>query len=433
MVSEKSNSILKKRLSSLKRRILKKKSKEEEDSDKFPLIISPDGVKYGGPIKDNKIPWRLRTEFSKLISESGHDDASQKVHDRVLREVAANPILARVVPQNSNKWSLLMTLLCVNGLDTDLITPALKLIIESNPAALLWQIEESEILPRPIHIIARFEAYSALMPWIATHYSWILDHPVLKDFPPSFELVRNYRTGGCSAELVREFFGKYPQGLSQIDDKGRLPLQQLLCGGRGSRDDADYADLFRWMAKQNPSSVHHQDNLKWTPLHYVCVKMYSESHSYANNAMLKIAKYLIKNSPKSIFVEDTLGGLPIHVLVAKYDLSGYLEVPVIGALLRMYPDCYDKPGYDNLAPSSVPFLEDLIPLFDEADDLFDDLSIHEGIQDNLAEAIGDKPASLPVDIFLSWTKFRIEESNEVVVETYEEIEEVYREYGARPL
>ena len=430
MVSEKSNSILKKKLSSLKRRILKKfASKEEEDSYEFPLITSPDGVKYGRPIKDNKIPWKIRNEFSKVITETGLDDASQKVHDRVLRAVTANPILARVVPQNSNKWSLLMILLCVNGLDPDLIIPALKVIIESNPAALLWQIEDTDVLPRPIHILARFEAYSSLMPWIATHYSWILDHPVLKDFPPSFELVRNYRMGGCSAELVREFFEIYPQGLSHIDEKGRMPLHQMLCGREN--DGTDYADLFRWMATQVPNALNHQDNTNWTPLHYACVKMYAASHSYASNAMLKITKYLIRNSPESIFVEDTHGCLPIHILVAKYQLSGYLEIPVVGALLRIYPDCYDMPGYppDNFAPSSVPFLEDLKPILDESDELLDDLSIHGNIQDNLDEAMGDEPPSLPVDIFLSWTKFRIEELDGAVNNTYDEIEEVYIDYG----
>ena len=422
MATGESQSRFKRKLKALKQRLWKKRSSKTEDSFAFPLLVSPDGQTFGRPVKRSKLPGKIMEQFSLIITEINDYNGSQKVHDRILREVAANPILARTVIKN---WSLLMILLCAHNLDPHVIMPAMKVLIQHNPASLLWQIDDTDIFSRPIHAIARFETICELMPWIAKNYAWVLDHPVLDKCPPSVELIRNFKLRSCSKDLMLSFFQTYPKALTQVDEKKSVPLQQMLCGDLNV--DKDRFDLFMWMAKKNPDALLHRDDFNWTVLHYACGLIYV-TEAKANVEVFQITKYLLEQNPEHVIVRDNHGGLPIHMLVGKYSRKNILEVDLLGSLLQICPDSYDSRGYANYTlPSSVPFLQKLKPILERTDTLLDERSRMEKLSTAFHAGIGE--GSQPLSIYGSWIEQRINETKEKLNETDAEMEQVYNEFG----
>ena len=303
--------------------------------------------------------------------------------------------------------------------------PAMKVLIQHNPASLLWQIDDTDILSRPIHAIARIETICELMPWIAKNYAWVLDHPVLDKCPPSVELIRNFKWRSCSKDLMLSFFQTYPKALTQVDEKKSVPLQQMLCGDLNV--DKDRFDLFMWMAKKNPDALLNRDDFNWTVLHYACGLIYV-TEAKANVEVFQITKYLLEQNPEHVIVRDNHGGLPIHMLVGKYSRKNILEVDLLGSLLQICPDSYDSRGYANYTlPSSVPFLQKLKPILDKSDVLLDERSRMEKLSTAFHAGIGE--GSQPLSIYGSWIEQRINETKEKLNETDAEMEQVYNEFG----
>ena len=270
---------------------------------------------------------------------------SEGLCDRIQQEVAAQPILAKTVDKIILNWSLLATL-CQKTSDA-LCHPAIKFLIEQNPSALVWKIGEGQSV---LHSMAEDSEHCVLLPWIAEHFSWVLDHPVCRREPPHIALAKSYSNGGCSPLVVRRFYELYPKGLGQqryMDEE--LPLHVCLTGW-----DECSADLVKWMAQQHPESMSHQDVAGLTPLHCACISL----TEFSTENMTESCCFLAKECPQSVaMASNYFGCLPIH-FVAKCSNRPAVQKVVI-ALLREFPASVDKVAENPRVyptPRSIPFI-----------------------------------------------------------------------------
>ena len=179
--------------------------------------------------QDNEIKSQFDLIFSAIYrtnSNSSEEDI-RAINERIQREVTAKPILAKIVQQgNYSLLSACTTCQC------EQLHPAIKFLIELNPSALLWPSDTSS---RMICNIACHPSHCVLMPWVATHYQWVLDHERCLESPPASYFLSEYANreeeSGCTAAIIREFFEAYPQALTQVDEYGCTPLHNILFRG----------------------------------------------------------------------------------------------------------------------------------------------------------------------------------------------------------
>ena len=281
-------------------------------------------------------------------------------NERVCREVTAKPNLARIILNDQP----LLWYTCARF--NELFHPAIKCLIETNSSALLGESELRADSSTLVHYIAVHPTHYVLMPWIAANYHWVLDHKkCLEGRPPVFDLLIHYvnresePTGFTT--IIQQFFEAYPQGLTQVNNRGHTPLHAILLGSAVCEPD-----LFKWMAEQCPSNMLRTDNSGQTPLHIACWALTRNNHSS------EICKYLIAKCPESVRIMTEASPLPIHFLLQYCQHQPVKEVVV--CLLRDYPESYDIPATGDVVPSSIPFVNRIKPILDEERELKENIA-----------------------------------------------------------
>lgn len=149
------------------------------------------------PIMDTALPAEQTQLFDMLMdeiydlsqssqSEGESEEACAALCNHIQEEITRHPILAETVATSPLGWSIL-TALCEKTSHI-LCRPAIKLLIETNPHALVWQNHcgANGWTAYPIYSIAQDINHCVLMPWIAEHYVWGLGSSCLPRTPTSF-------------------------------------------------------------------------------------------------------------------------------------------------------------------------------------------------------------------------------------------------------
>lgn len=152
------------------------------------------------PIMDNELDRHLYKKFDELIdtvndttflwtdemAEADDIAAYERLHERIQVEVNTNPIISRTISSAFLHWSLLTT--ACEKLQHIESHPIIRFLIEKDPSALLWKCKFYQDIENssPIYIISRHHIHCVLMPWIAKHFPWVLDHPDCQERPPIF-------------------------------------------------------------------------------------------------------------------------------------------------------------------------------------------------------------------------------------------------------
>ena len=123
------------------------------------------------------------------MTEAENIAAYERIHECIQVEVNKNPIHSKTVSKALLHWSLLKTA-CENLLRVE-SHPIIRFLIERNPSARLWNRKYCQDIDNssPVYIISRHQIHYLLMPWIAKHYPWVLDHPDCQEWPPSIYFV----------------------------------------------------------------------------------------------------------------------------------------------------------------------------------------------------------------------------------------------------
>ena len=332
----------------------------------------------------------VKAQFNDLATEIHNvergDDAMPLI-ERVILEVTANPVLAKIFVVE-DKSSLLME--ACTELHGDAFHPLIKFLIEVFPHALLWVGEEC-----PIYAIAGHPTHCVLMAWIAENYPWVFDHEQFTKKPPVFTLIRMYgyrarkgNIGGikCTADTMKRFFWAYPQAHNQASQTtlvrvhintidqvepgnetvfptgGGYPLHMIIKG----RQECEF-HLFKWLAEHCQEGMLRTDCEGKTPLHFACLALIRHRGSTES---LEICKYIIKNCPASVRVSSGREELPVHYLMNHCHHRSVLEVVTL--LLREYPESFDlEAPHFYPALNSVPFIQRVMPYLNEERELKD--------------------------------------------------------------
>lgn len=369
-------------------------------------------------LQDKIYSFEQGEEFPSAIDYAILDNQIQSTIDEY-------PILAEVISKDLICWSLLTTI--CEKVHNELAHPAIKYLIEANPIALLWKWGEAYEPSTPIKCIASSPTHCTMMPWIAENFSLILNHPKCSNRPPHCELISQYTNGSCHADIIRQFFENYPQGLGQQNKLMRygLPLNLILSGW----EHCD-ANLFRWMAEKYPAAVPKRDTDGMIPLHMACLRLGSESNSdavppppEAEEHYKEICIFLIDNYPRSIRTKSRHGRcFPIHYLVKRCNRPGVQEVMV--KLLREYPESINATNKRKAfpTPNSIPFIQQVGHVLDTERKLKAEVVSLNASSDAFREAASCSKSNiwmvLPI-IIETWSKSRCQacqerlESNEL--------------------
>jgi len=294
-------------------------------------------------------------------------------------------------------------------------------LIQTYPSALLDlgppttddHIHPDDYIHPPIYMIAYHPQHCVLMPWIATNYTWVLDHERCP--PVVFGLLDMYtsrRRTSCTASAIQNFFETYPRALTQKYPEGGNSniLHKIL----NDYEIECEADLFKWMAEQCPSSTLLETNSNgYTPLHYACNLL--ARHKGRNSS--EICKYLIKLCPESVRSMSMINHgssrsrsrLPIHFLQQKCRYRLVREVVV--CLLREYLESYDVPTDDmpigtQMSPCSIPFIQSIKPHLDEEKELKETAASLKESSSTLTKAVtctNDQLIRSAFAVFDSWS------------------------------
>jgi len=196
----------------------------------------------------------------------------------------------------------------------------IKCLIQAYPSALLGP-PDGYTIHSPVYMIANHPEHCVLMPWVATNYTWVLDHE--RCIQAVFALLRMYnqrQRTSCSSTTIKDFFEAYPPALTKRRN-GMSILHMIL------RPQECEVNLFKWMAGQCPSSIlleadHPNGNL---PLHISCLLLSMSGSSNSN----KICKYLIDNGIYSL--------LP-HSCIARYATTVILGTVSTSSKQLVYTD-----------------------------------------------------------------------------------------------
>ena len=313
--------------------------------------------------------------------------------ERIRQEVTTTPNLVRILTM-TNISILNIGVFAGSRLDSELSKPFLKLLIDTNPSALLWQKGDDHY---SINFISSDPQVCTLMPWIATNYQWVLDHENIVDKPPLFALIRLLQSSTVRgiAEVICQFIDIYPRSLTQKNSDGLIPLHLIII------NPGCAVALVKRMVELCPSSMMIKTHNGLAPLHVVCGNV---ARSMGDNK--EICKYLISKFPKS--VRCTIDGeeaLPIHLLVTSCQHQAVREVIV--CLLRAYPESYDIQvrGVRGSAPSSFPFIQHAYSLLVEESALQDNiaqLKLIMGAFDNAVKCTREDLIKSTCTVFHSW-------------------------------
>jgi len=353
---------------------------------------------------------QLKAQFKELhilafqTSRTWSEEEVAALMERLHQEVAAKPILARIV---SNKSSLLdIALLLTDGDSSEVSIPTIEALIDANPSALLWGTHDDY----PINIISSHPQLCTLMPLIATKHRWVLDHEKIIDDPPVITLIhllqstmKQSRSSTATtmmrgiAETIRRFFEAYPHSLTQKDSKGLSPLHLIV----GSRN----VNLIKRMVELCPSSMKMRTNRGNTPLHMACLYL----TKILADDMKEVCKLLISKCPESVRCANSRGDkYPIHYLLKYCQHQPVREVIV--CLLRSYPESYNISS-DEGAPSSILFIQHVNFLLDEERSLQENiaqLQLIPGAFDNAVECTRDDLMKSTSTVFNAWAKSSIQ-------------------------
>ena len=353
-------------------------------------------------IEDDK----LKSQFDQLIDSINSINANSSeeekgaLNERIQSEVTVKPILAKIIKNEAHGSVCFLLYACI-ACRYEQFHPTIKLLIETNPSALLWHSNTGK---STILNIAADPSHCALMLWIATNYQWVLDHERCLEDLPAFHLLFRYvhRRGtnnDCTAAIIQQFFETYPQGLAQEHEGGYTPLHAVLIGSAECEHD-----LFTWIADQCPSNMLKRNSRGCTPLHIACRSL----ARHRGDDSSEICKYLIEQCPESIRVLDNMERLPIHELLQQCQRFRTVKEVVV-SLLRAYPESYNMATSRNPlpSPSSVPFIQRIKTLLAEERELKENVAYLREVSGVFQDAVnGTKaPSSLissTCDSFCNW-------------------------------
>jgi len=336
-------------------------------------IVKSSTGKMTDPLSLDEVDDELREQFCHLmeamedivaVDPDRGEGAYDALNQRIQQTVTDKPILARIV--NGSNQSLLSSAMSCLNLDTS--HQAIKLLIESNPSALLVPFD-GYTMDQPIYMISRHPEHCVLLPWIASNYAWVLDHercpPVVLGLLDMY--AQRHRTR-CTATILKTFLEAYPQAFTLQNPNGDNVLHKILRLHYDYRIECE-VNLFKWMAERCPSSTLLRTNSnRCTLLHLACNLLSKKK----GNDSSEICKYLIQKCPGSVRMVNSEEVLPIHYLQLA---SGYRFVrEVVVCLLKEYPESYDVPApvgasVNQRAPSFFPFIQSIKPYFDEEKEL----------------------------------------------------------------
>lgn len=281
-------------------------------------------------------------------------------------------VVATVLVGGTSLFGLLCEILnspeIINSpLSSDQVEPSIRFLIDRNPHALAYSVEEHGRMYNPMHRIAYH--YPGLMPMIAEHHGWILSNPTFGEGqnPAHKGLLIAYSQFRCGASVLKQFFELYPQGLRQVDRSGYLPIQYVFLWSHEGESDVE---LIKWMASIDTASLLHQDrNLGSTLLNFAC-GVFAEGH--VPDYMVDLCCFLIKKSPESVHLASSAGVHPIHWFVPFCHQPAAQQV--ILAILREHVESAELPaaqwnGIECPAPSTSPFIQRVTALLREEQNL----------------------------------------------------------------
>lgn len=356
----------------------------------------------------------ILAEFYRIYCLRDADEiraASDVLCNRVVQEVTSHPVLAKAISDDCHHhWSLL-ALFCgrPNEEDLDVLyDPVMKLLIQENPSALLWRGSPSAFTN--IHVVARHVSRCVvLLPWIAEHFGWVLDHVSCNTSPPHLSLVGHYCIGACNASVVKDFYELYPQGLGQDDSQGFLPLHYCLVhtDTMGLLGDAgsSHCKLIKWMMHQYPESLWHETSNGQTPLYCACAKLVHRGCTNAYDA--EVCCFLAEECPELVRRADGDGALLIHYITWFSHRAPAQKVIV--QLLRAYPQSIDVACPYSPEPRSFPFVQSVFPLLEEEVSVKEEISALTDMSAAFCEAAARSEDVLPVtlsEVFKDWAKLR---------------------------
>ena len=112
------------------------------------------------------------------LSDLPEDAASQQQHENlyasIQQQVTAHPILSRTVFQsNSDCRSLVKMLLIL--VENQHCHATIKFLIQKNPQVLVYRSNDNDTSDSSLDAIALSRIHCVLLPWIAEHFSAVLD------------------------------------------------------------------------------------------------------------------------------------------------------------------------------------------------------------------------------------------------------------------
>lgn len=384
------------------------------------------------PILNSKLEENMRLLFDGLVNHIQdaptqfrdktvqHDDDIEavelygKFNDHIHRLLSMYPVLARVVMiQGADSRKSLLAVACQN-LQQHYSYPAIQFLIAKNPSSLLWKQNNAVRTSSPICTIARTPSLCGLMPWIAEHYAWVLDHPICVQSPPALLMTDLCADGTCKESIVEGFFTRYPQGLLQDDStsKNGLPIHRLVRNGRGLFD----MQLFKWMVEKSPDSLLYQDMKGQNILHHCSVNAAEAQYSYAED-ILDVFQFVIAMRPDLSRKMDNYGILPIHILLKSQCCHHRILLEMAILLLIAHPESYDisSIGFPSLAPKDISLMRVLYPLLLEQKELKANIELLTIASDNIriaSQATGSQEdatlLSAVSSVFQSWTTLQIQ-------------------------
>ena len=356
----------------------------------------------------------LRSQFNLLLEAMVSFDPDREegtyeaLNQRIYQEVTDLPILACIV---TDAGESLLYVAC-RYLNLDSSHDVIKCLIKAYPSALLDtpQTRLNRLYTQiPIYVIVNHPEHCVLMPWIATNYTWVLDHEQCLEYPPVIDLIKMYTTtrpNSCTSATIKQFFEAYPRAFTQ--KRGSMTILHFVL--KGTRECE--ADLFMWMAERCSSSLLLENNSLGNPLHLAC----SLLSKHKGHGWSGICKYLIRQCPAAVRMMNTDDELPIHILLPKRDYQVVREVLV--CLFRVYPKSFDMQGIGvSGPPSSYPFIQGIKPHLDEEKELKETVSSLADSASSLTKALSctnDTLVRSAFTVFDSWATSFINSTEDTI-------------------
>lgn len=152
--------------------------------------------------------------------------------NHVTQQVTEHPVLAKTFTMDERN-GFLLAVFCETNYEE--CHPVIKLLIETNPHALLWNFAGQNTsryspLITSMRSLAGNGWHCVLMPWIAQHFPWVFGHESYQENKPAhLTLAENHSRGGCDASVIRNFYELQPKGLRQPGPGGNFLSTFVWC------------------------------------------------------------------------------------------------------------------------------------------------------------------------------------------------------------